>query len=270
VRIAMRTFVIINNHNSANIQENIIGKLDPESNIIVFKPDNNYSDDEAINFPNVKIQQFPSDIMEHDTKLKNFVSKTLIDCKIGGFVHVIEDDVKIIGDTNAFLVEIEKMMTALNLKSWFNTSCDIVNYVYQKYNPRFYITIDEKQFMLKYDKTIAWCSNANTVWICYDMDKIVYDDIRFEEKFTVPVYYIIEFLARRRNSKKPGELYYMNLYPSVPEELKVFTLDSSVTKQSHDEEYVKKENEIFNTMNINYVADNDINIIMEDIMKVLS
>jgi hypothetical protein len=62
----------------------------------------------------------------------------------------------------------------------------------------------------------------------------------------------------------------MNLYPSVPEELKVFTLDSSVTKPSHNEEYVKKENEIFNAMNINYVADNDINIIMEDIMKVLS
>ena len=67
-----------------------------------------------------------------------------MDSKINGFVHILEDGVKIIGETRVFLDEIEKMMSLLNLKSWFNTSCDMVNYVLQKYNPRFYIKIDDE------------------------------------------------------------------------------------------------------------------------------
>lgn len=266
----MRTVVVINNHTNANIQENIISKIDPETNIIVFKPQDNKSNDEEINYLNVKVQHFPSDIIDHDTKLRNFVSKSLLDSKINGFVHVLEDDVKIIGETRVFLDEIEKMMSILNLKSWFNTSCDMVNYVFQKYNPRFYIKIDDEQFMPKYDKTIAWCSNANTIWVCYNMSKATYEDIRFEEQFTVPVYYIIEFLARRRNIKKLGELYYMNLYPSIQEELDVFTIDPSVVKKSQPEEQMKAENDIFKSMNINYTSDNDVNVVMDDIMKTLS
>lgn len=266
----MRTFVIINNHNNANIQENIISKIDPEANIIVFKPEDVKSNNEEINYLNVKIQYFPSDITEHDTKLRNFVSKTLLDSKINGFVHVLEDDVKIIENTKTFLDEIEMMMSTLNLKSWFNTSCDMVNYVYQKYNPRFYIKIDDEQLITKYDKTIAWCSNANTIWVCYNMDKVTYEDIRFEEQFTIPVYYIVEFLARRRNSKKPGELYYMNLYPSIQEELNVFTIDSTVTKHSQSEEQMKVENNIFKSMNVNHASDNDVNVVMDDIINILS
>ena len=266
----MRTFVIINNHTDANIQENIISKLDSETNIIVFKPEDNKSNDEAINYLNVKIQYFPLDIIQHDTKLKNFVSKTLVDSNIGGFIHVLEDDIKIVGNTKAFLDEIEKMMSLFKLKSWFNTSCDTVNYIYQKYNPRFYIKIDDEQLMTKYDKTIAWCSNANTAWICYNMDIATYDDIKFEDIFTVPVYYIVEFLARRRNIKKVNELYYMNLYPSIQEELNVFTVDSSVSKYQQSEEQTKKENEIFISMKINHVPDSDVNAVMDDIINVLS
>ena len=265
----MRTFVIINNHSDANIQEIIISKLETDSNIIVFKSEDNKSNEE-INYLNVRVKLFPSDLSDHDTKLRNFISKTLIDCKISGFVHVIDDSVKIINDTKSFLNEIEKMMTTLNLKSWFNTSCDTVNYVYQKYNPRFYIKIDDEQLMSKYDKTIAWCSNANTIWICYNMDKATFEDIRFEDRFTIPVYYIVEFLARRRNNKTPGELYYMNLYPSISEELNVFTTDNSIIKKQTSDETNKSENEIFTSMKINYTADNDVNVVMDDLIRVLS
>jgi hypothetical protein len=102
------------------------------------------------------------------------------------------------------------------------------------------------------------------------MDKVTYEDIRFEEQFSIPVYYIVEFLARRRNNKKPGELYYMNLYPSIREELNVFTLDSTVTKHSQSEEQMKAENDIFKSMNVNYASDNDVNVVMGDIINVLS
>ena len=90
----MRTFVIINNHSDANIQENIISKLEADSIIIVFKSDATRSNEEEVDNLNVRTRFFPSEISEHDTKLRNFISKSLIDCKISGFVHVIEDSVK--------------------------------------------------------------------------------------------------------------------------------------------------------------------------------
>ena len=152
----------------------------------------------------------------------NFISKQILDEKIGGFVHVIEDKIQIYGNPSKFLDEIEKMMIVFRLKSWFNTSCDPCNFIYSKYNPRMYVAIDEPEAEKKYKKTISWCSNANTLWVCYNMDACSFDDIRFEENFQYPMYYIIEFLARRRNSKSPGELNYMNYYPSVEEELGVF------------------------------------------------
>lgn len=219
----MRTFVIVKNHSEVDIDKNIIAMLPADSKILVFKPENEKNEIKA-ECTNIQVASYPEEMKTHESKLRNFISSWLIANNTKGFVHVITDSTEIFGNTQVFLDEIEKMMTVFKLKSWFNTSCDICNYVYSKYNPRFYIAIDEDEAKAKYDKIVAWCSNANTQWICYNMDILQFDDIRFEEKFRFPMYLIIEFLARRRNEKKPGELNYMNFYPSVPEELNVFKI----------------------------------------------
>lgn len=186
-----------------------------------------------------------------------------------GFVHVLEDTVEIYNSPDKFLDEIERMMVMFQLKSWFNTSCDICNYVYSKYNPRLYISIDEEEAQKKYDKTIAWCSNANTIWVCYNTNLATFDDIKFEERFRYPMYYIIEFLARRRNTKKPGQLDYMNYYPSIPEELDVFRQLELKQPVDFSEDEIRKEGEIFTEMKVDNHPDSNLDILMEDMRNTI-
>lgn len=254
----MSTFVVIDSNRNARIGENIIKKLPADAKKILFVSDEyQYKDENNPGIPmdperlgvdgtsNLTVEFYPDSFTTHDTKLRNFISKWLLENKIGGMVHIIEENVRIKKDINPFVPEIEKMMKMFKLKSWFNTSCDMCNFVYTKYNPRMFIAIDEPEAKAKYDKTIAWCSNANTVWICYDLDTATFDDIRFEERFRFPMYYIIEFLARRRNTKTPGSLDYMNYYPSIPEELGVFeTVELESSVQFSNEE-IQAEDKIF-------------------------
>ena len=224
----MRTFAVINVNDSARIAENIAEKLPEGSKLTVFQrkslenPENQKKILEKCGKTEISFEYYPDELQFHWSKLKNFVTKSFLDRKIGGFLHVIEDEVEIFADTKPFLDEIERMMKVFRLKSWLNTSCDGCNFIYAKYNPRLWIKVDEEEAMKLYDKTIAWCSNANTAWICYDLDTAQFEDVRFEERFDFPMYFIIEFLARRRNTKRQGELCYMNYYPSVPEEMDVF------------------------------------------------
>lgn len=271
----MRTFVILNVNDGVDICENIIKKLPNNSNILVYVRESLKNTDFVNTFngfnenSNVSLRYYDDDIRFKQSNLRNFVSKQLIDEKITGFVHIIEDIVQIYNESEIFLDKIEQMMQILNLKSWFNTSCDQCNFVYSKYNPRLYIAIDDERMKKVYDKTIAWCSNANTLWTIWNYDMCTFEDLRFEEKFQFSMYLIIEFLARRRNTKKNGELYYMNYYPSIPEELNVFKcMDVKNGKQFTNDE-INNEGKIFKEMCIDNHADTDINVLMEDISNVL-
>jgi hypothetical protein len=271
----MRTFVILNVNDGVDICENIIKKLPNNSNILVYARESLKNTDFVNTFnsftgnSNIRLRFYDDDIRFKQSNLRNFVSKQLLDEKITGFVHIIEDIVQIYNDSENFLDKIEQMMQILKLKSWFNTSCDQCNFVYSKYNPRLYIAIDDERMKKVYDKTIAWCSNANTLWTIWNYDMCTFEDLRFEEKFQFSMYLIIEFLARRRNTKKNGELYYMNYYPSIPEELNVFKcMDVKNGKQFTNDE-INNEGKIFKEMCIDNHADTDINVLMEDISNVL-
>jgi hypothetical protein len=271
----MRTFVILNVNDGVDICENIIKKLPNNSNILVYARESLKNTDFVNTFnsftgnSNIRLRFYDDDIRFKQSNLRNFVSKQLLDEKITGFVHIIEDIVQIYNDSEIFLDKIEQMMQILKLKSWFNTSCDQCNFVYSKYNPRLYIAIDDERMKKVYDKTIAWCSNANTLWTIWNYDMCTFEDLRFEEKFQFSMYLIIEFLARRRNTKKNGELYYMNYYPSIPEELNVFKcMDVKNGKQFTNDE-INNEGKIFKEMGIDNHADTDINVLMEDISNVL-
>ena len=136
--------------------------------------------------------------------------------------------------------------------------------MYSKYNPRFYVSVDEDDTRQKYGKVVAWCSNANNVWSCYNMDSATFEDVRMEENLQFPMYYIIEFLARRRNSKSVGQLDYMNLYPSVEEELNVFrTVDVPDARKFTDAE-IKADAEIFGKMKVDNHPDSTLEVVMDD------
>jgi hypothetical protein len=182
----------------------------------------------------------PVDKEDSDTKIKNFVSKYFFDNSFNGFLHIIEDGIEIYNDPTTFLSEIEKMMSKLHIKTWFNTVTDVCNYSFNIYNPRFSVDLDEPTVKEVYDKTIYWTSHANTSWVCYDYSIATYDDVSFNESFTIAMFYIITFLAERRNHKKDGELYYMNFYPSIKDEIGVFRLLQNIKdKPSSDVEYSK-------------------------------
>jgi hypothetical protein len=261
----MRTFAIINTHDNVDILKNIIEKLPENSNIFVFQEENS----KKIEKEGITFISFPSEIKISNTKIKNFVSKYFFEQNFKEFLHVLEDSIVILNDTTVFLDEIEKMMTKLNQKSWFNTVTDPCNYAFKVYNPRFSVEIDEPSAKMVYDKTIYWTSHANTSWICYDYSKASFEDIEVDESFSIPMYYIIKFLAQRRNNKKNGELYYMNFYPTIKEELGVFKGIS--LKDSHEptQEEMIKENQTFENMKINHGADMSIEQVMDDMFALL-
>lgn len=257
----MRTFVIINDHKEQNIFDDIIFRLPKDSRKIIFA----FFD--IINLPEgVETVKFDEELINHPAKLKNFVSKWLFDNNVKGFVHIIEDSVKIDNDPNVFLNEIEKMMLKLGQKTWYNTSCDQCNYVFSKYNPRMSVELDEENLKKIYDKKINWCSNANTFWVCYNYDICTFDDVELDERFDIAMYYIIKFLANRRNNKQKGELYYMNFYPSIPEEIGVFSTKKIENNFEVSREQMKNEDNMFKEMNINTSP----NMVLEEVLDDLN
>lgn len=261
----MRTFAIINTHKDADILGSIIEKLPENSEIYVFQEENF----RKIEKDGVKTVNFPSEIADHGSKVKNSVSKYFFDANFKGFLHVLEDSVEIFGETSTFLDEIEKMMAKLNQKSWFNTVTDPCNYAFKIYNPRFSVEIDEPSAKMVYDKTIYWTSNANTTWTCYDYSKATFDDVAFDEAFRIPMYYIIKFLAERRNHKKGGELYYMNFYPTIKDEIGVFRAVSFPEKDTTTQKDFENESRMFESYGINHGADMAVEPVMDDMFALL-
>ena len=107
---------------------------------------------------------------------------------------------------------VEHTMDVLDYSIYFSTVTDGCNYVYKKFNPRLTITMDDDatKSKLHLPSTISFTSHSNTCWTIYDFNKMPSGPQHYEEKFSIAMYYIIEYLARRRATKKDGQLYFMN------------------------------------------------------------
>ena len=95
------------------------------------------------------------------------------------------------------------------------------------------------------------------------------NEMYFDEQYSVAMFYIIEFLARRK-ATHPDSLYYMNQYLTVESEKGVFankTLNQSDKQISQD--ILEKENKIFRSSNINTVPDNNIDQVLERVYETL-
>ena len=199
--------------------------------------------------------------IEYNTipKARNYINQQYKQAGFNGFLHVVNWNTKLLKDPTDFLQKLEDMMDKLDYNVWFNTICDPCNYVYHKYCPRTYIALDDEQYSKLATKRIAITSHANTQWITYNFAKATDSNLHFDEDFTIPMFYIIEFLARRKAEAIDGQLYFMNEYFTVEEENGIF--ESIKKTENIDQEVMKKEDAIFATKNVKHSSDNNIDLI---------
>ncbi len=194
-----------------------------------------------------------------DPKTRNYINKQYRESGFTGFLHVILWNTIIDKDPTDFLLKLEDMMDKLDYNVWFNTICDPCNYVYHKYCPRTYIMLDDPEYQVLSTKRIAFTSHSNTQWIAYNLAKATDSNLHFDEDFTIPMYYIIEFLARRKAEAVEGQLYFMNEYLTVEEEHGVFSKFN--VEEKTDQEQLKKEDAIFASKNVKHAADNNVDVV---------
>lgn len=245
-----RTYAIINYYGEdRNIFENILDKMqrNGEDTYYVFYKEMPKFD--ATKYADIKFVKIDNSVVDSRSATKNFVLKYIFENVKTGFVHLMEDSIQFIGDIDTqttFNNEIEKFISIFNLGVWLNTTTDECNYVFEKYNPRFTIKIDNESYSNRYSNDIIWTSHANTSYVIYNLDKITYDEVKFDDRFKVPMFYILEFLARRRSQNKG----FMNMYPTIMAERGVFSkiknikVDHSAFKNFSTEEILFKSLEL--------------------------
>lgn len=76
------------------------------------------------------------------------------------------------------------------------------------------------------------------------------------------MYEIIEYLARRRATKREGQLYYMNYYLSIVDEVGVYEA-LNIEGPSIDPKTMQEEDAVFKDMKVDFAPDNNIDIVLE-------
>lgn len=208
--------------------------------------------------------EFPDDAST-SPKQKNFI----IDwCKMryfDGFLHMVEHNIKFNAMTKSYMDKLESTMSTLDYDIHFSTTTDRCNFVFNKFCPRLTLDIDDdiiKQKLSLPDK-ISFTSHSNVSYITYNFGAINNCPPKFDERFTIGMFYIIEFLARRRATRKDGQLYYMNQYLSISDEVGGYDIVSQQHSDVDNEEAMKKENELFRSLVIDYAPDNNIDIVLD-------
>ena len=258
-----RVFAILSENPGlkANVEKLVKAFAAKADKVIVFSVDN-------AAFEGADVVQIPA---EADTrpKRKNFVVHHFKDSGFDGFLHQIEDCVDIISDPSKFIDDIEKLMSILDVHNWCGTVTDTCNYVYDKYNPRLDVVLDKPEYASWGLDVVRFCSHSNVQWIVYDMKNADDNELYFNDSFKVDMFWIIEFLARRRNSH-PGSLYYMNQYYTCASEYGVYkriACDDDAVQDTPQQ--MRAEDALFKSMNVNYMPDNNIDLVLETLYEKL-
>jgi len=208
---------------------------------------------------------FPSDC-DNIPKKRNWLNKYFKTNQFDGFLHVLEDNTEILTSPLKFINELEHMMSVLDYDVWFSTVCDRCNYIYQKYNPRLSVELDRAEyFKLELGQRLIFTSHSNTQWIAYNFAKVSDDLLRFDEDFSIAMFFIIEYLARRRNTKSANQLYFMNQYLTVESENGVFKTIELSKSDANEQEKMKTEDQMFKEKHINFEPDNNIDLVLETV-----
>lgn len=206
---------------------------------------------------------FPKEI-DSIPKRKNFILDHAKSKGFNGFLHIVEDTIVLDRDPAQYIEKIEKTMDVLDYNVHFSTVTDSCNYVFKKFNPRLTLDIDDEnaKTRLGLPDRISFTSHSNICWTIFDFNKLGDDIPKFDEKFTIAMYVIIEYLARRRAQKKEGQLYFMNQYLSISDEIGSFH-QISLDGDSIDQYKMKEEDGIFKQMKVEFAPDNNIDMVLD-------
>ena len=140
---------------------------------------------------------------DNDSKVKNFILDFFANKNDVGFLHIIESSVKVLKDPRAFIENAERTMDALDYSIYLSTVTDPCNYLFKKFNPRLTIDIDDEDMKAKLclPSKLSFTSHANLCWTIYDLNKTKHNPQQYEEKFSIAMYQIIEYLSRRRAAR---------------------------------------------------------------------
>lgn len=146
------------------------------------------------------------DECDNSTKRKNFVLDTMKNSSFTGFLHMLEDNVVFFKDPHEYIATVEKTMSFLDYDVYFSTVTDPCNYLFTKFNPRITLDIDDPKLLERgISKAISFTSHSNTAYVIYNYAAFQTSDVlKFNESFNIAMFNIIEFLARRKFSKKAG------------------------------------------------------------------
>lgn len=206
----------------------------------------------------------PEECTNNNSKIKNFILSQIAS-QLGNFrfLHMIEGNVKLLKDPKSYIEDLEHTMDVLDYGIHFSTTSDACNYLFKKFCPRLTIDIDDDDISntLKLPSSVSFTSHSNTIWTTYDYMQCDGNCPQlYNEQFTIAMFMIIDYLARRRAFKKDGQLYYMNQYLSIPSEIGVFKLVGS--NDNIDSKKMQEEDAIFKTLNIDYSPDNNLDIVL--------
>ena len=102
--------------------------------------------------------------------------------------------------------------------------------------------------------------------MAYDFGAAFDDDLlRLDERFTVAMYFIIEFLARRRTLCGPESLCFMNQYMTVGSEFGAFRVHRSAAdaETRPPADVMQREDAEFKALAVDYSPDNSIDVVLE-------
>ena len=257
-----------NKNDDANAIENIVLE-DVAHNVgkvMVFAPSSIERHDSA---NEVKWICFPDNV-DTTPKQKNFIIDWCKSEGFNGFLHLTESNIKLNANSNAYMKKLENTMATFDYDVHFSTATDKCNYVFNKFCPRLTIDIDDdniKQKLNLPDK-LHFTSHSNVSYVTYNF-KALNDCLpKFDERFTIGMFFIIEFLARRRALKRNDQLYYMNQYLSIGDEIGGYDIIKSQTNDD-DNKKMQEENQLFRSLNIDYAPDNNIDLVLDTMYKKL-
>ena len=206
---------------------------------------------------------FPKEI-DSIPKRKNFILGYAKSKGFDGFLHIVEDNIVLDRDPTQYIEKIEKTMDVLDYNVHFSTVTDPCNYIFKKFNPRLTLDVDDEDVKTRLglpDK-ISFTSHSNICWTIFDLNKVGDDVPKFDEKFTIAMYVIIEYLARRRAQKKEGQLYFMNQYLSISDEIGSFH-QINLDGDSIDQQKMKEEDAMFKEMRVEFAPDNNLDVVLD-------
>lgn len=278
--LTQRTFAILNWYNDARrehtVLSDIIPKLPASEPIVVFTKANSAvsaSLNDIKDRPNISVAIIPEEIKTRP-QLKNYAIKYFMTetRPHSRFLHVLEDSTVIVKDPTQFINDIEYMMPLVNRNYWFSTCTDPLNYVYAKYIPRLNIRLDSPDILVKPEfETLLMTAFANTQWVVYDLDNGTVDDFLFPEQYSIPVFYILDFLAAKRakDTMSTG-LNFINMYPTVPSEYRTFSRILAADDLPVDENLAKLDQETFVAKKLDTSPTNKIDDVLYILYTILS